>query len=112
MIFDIDYQGTRQVRQKLPDDVVTVFILPPSMAELKARLERRAEDSADTIHKRLANARVEIERWSEYDYVLVNEDLGESYRCLQAIQSAERLKRERCVGLPAFVESLLVETLA
>jgi guanylate kinase len=111
MIFDIDYQGTRQVREKLPDDVVTVFILPPSMSELKARLERRAEDSADTIAKRLANARVEIERWVEYDYVLVNEDLGESYRCLQAIQAAERLKRERCIGLPDFVDALLHERL-
>jgi guanylate kinase len=111
MIFDIDYQGTRQVREKLPDDVVTVFILPPSMSELKARLERRAEDSSDTIAKRLANARVEIERWAEYDYVLVNEDLGESYRCLQAIQAAERLKRERCIGLPDFVDALLHERL-
>src|SRR3954454_24710103 len=111
MIFDIDYQGTRQVRDQLPDDVVTVFILPPSMSELKARLERRAEDSAETIAKRLANARVEIERWTEYDYVLVNEDLGESYRCLQAIQAAERLKRERCIGLPDFVDALLHERL-
>ena len=111
MIFDIDYQGTRQVREKLPDDVVTVFILPPSMRELKARLERRAEDSAETIAKRLANARVEIERWSEYDYVIVNEDLDRSYLSLQAIQAAERLKRERCVGLPDFVQSLLGETL-
>lgn len=111
MIFDIDYQGTRQVRQKLPEDVVTVFILPPTMSELKARLERRAEDTPETIAKRLANARVEIERWAEYDYVLVNEDLGESYRSLQSIQAAERLKRERCVGLPDFVQSLLQERL-
>jgi guanylate kinase len=111
MIFDIDYQGTRQVREKLPSDVVTVFILPPSMRELKARLERRAEDSAETIRRRLANARVEIERWTEYDYVIVNEDLGRSYDSLKAIQAAERLKRERCVGLPDFVQSLLDEPL-
>jgi guanylate kinase len=111
MIFDIDYQGTRQVREKLPNDVVTVFILPPSMRELKARLERRAEDSADTIARRLANARVEIERWSEYDYVIVNEDLGRSYESLKAIQAAERLKRDRCVGLPDFVQTLLNERL-
>jgi guanylate kinase len=111
MIFDIDYQGTRQVREKLPNDVVTVFILPPSMAELKARLERRAEDSADTIARRLANARVEIERWAEYDYVIVNRDLNESYRSLMAIQSAERMKRERCVGLSDFVQKLLDERL-
>jgi guanylate kinase len=109
MIFDIDYQGTRQVREKLPNDVVTVFILPPSMRELKARLERRAEDSAETIARRLANARVEIERWTEYDYVIVNEDLGRSYESLKAIQAAERLRRDRCVGLPNFVESLLAE---
>jgi guanylate kinase len=111
MIFDIDYQGTRQVREKLPKDVVTVFILPPSMAELKARLERRAEDSADTIARRLANARVEIERWAEYDYVIVNHDLNESYRSLMAIQSAERMKRDRCVGLSDFVQRLLDERL-
>jgi guanylate kinase len=111
MIFDIDYQGTRQVRQKLPNDAVTVFILPPSMRELKARLERRAEDSPETIARRLANARVEIERWQEYDYVIVNEDLDRSYQSLQAIQAAERLKRERCVGLPDFVDGLLNEQL-
>jgi guanylate kinase len=111
MIFDIDYQGTRQVREKLPNDVVTVFILPPSMAELKARLERRAEDSAETIARRLANARVEIERWAEYDYVIVNRDLNESYRSLMAIQSAERMKRDRCVGLSDFVQRLLDERL-
>ena len=111
MIFDIDYQGTRQVRQKLPDDVVTVFILPPSFRELKARLERRAEDSPEIIAKRLANARVEMERWVEYDYVIVNEDLGQSYESLKAIQAAERLKRDRLVGLSEFVEGLLSEKL-
>ena len=111
MIFDIDYQGTQQVREKLKNDVVTVFILPPSMAELKARLERRAEDSAETIARRLSNAREEIKRWSEYDYVIVNHDLDQSYQSLMAIQSAERLKRERCVGLPDFVNRLLDERL-
>ena len=109
MIFDIDYQGTRQVRQKLPEDVVTVFILPPSFRELKARLERRAEDSPEIIAKRLTNARVEMERWVEYDYVIVNEDLGRSYDSLKAIQAAERLKRDRLVGLSGFVEGLLAE---
>ena len=109
MIFDIDYQGTRQVRQKLPEDVVTVFILPPSFRELKARLERRAEDSPEIIAKRLTNARVEMERWVEYDYVIVNEDLGRSYDSLKAIQAAERLKRDRLVGLSEFVEGLLAE---
>lgn len=109
MIFDIDYQGTRQVRAKLSDDVVTIFILPPSMAELRSRLERRAEDSPATIEKRLANARMEIQRWNEYDYVLVNDDLDEAFRSLQGILTAERLKRTRRSGLTGFVESLLSE---
>jgi len=109
MIFDIDYQGTRQVRTKLTQDVVTVFILPPSLAELRHRLERRAEDSSDTIEKRLANARLEIQRWSEYDYIIVNDDLDDAFRSLEGILVAERLKRERRTGLSAFVESLLAE---
>lgn len=109
MIFDIDYQGTRQVRQRLQDDVVTVFILPPSFSELRQRLERRAEDSPETIERRLANARNEMQRWSEYDYVIVNDDLDESFRALQAILAAERLKRSRRTGLSAFVEGLLAE---
>lgn len=110
MIFDIDYQGTRQVRSKLAQDVVTVFILPPSMAELRQRLERRAEDSAETIEKRLANARTEIQRWVEYDYVIVNDDLQNAFRALQGILAAERLRRARRTGLAPFVEGLLAET--
>lgn len=109
MIFDIDYQGTRQVRGKLAEDVVSVFILPPSMAELRHRLERRAEDSPATIEKRLANARVEIERWSEYDYVLVNDDLDLSFKTLSAILAAERTRRTRRTGLSGFVKGLLAE---
>jgi guanylate kinase len=109
MIFDIDYQGTRQVRSKLADDVVTVFILPPSMRELRQRLERRAEDSPATIEKRLANARVEIQRWSEYDYVIVNDDLQNAFTSLQGILAAERLRRTRRTGLDGFVEGLLEE---
>ena len=109
MIFDIDYQGTRQVRERIREDVVTVFILPPSFAELRQRLERRAEDSPETIERRLANARLEMQRWSEYDYVVVNDDLDESFRALQAILTAERLKRERRVGLAGFVEAMLTE---
>ena len=110
MIFDIDYQGTRQVRSKLAQDVVTVFILPPSLAELRQRLERRAEDSAETIEKRLANARTEIQRWVEYDYVIVNDDLQNAFRSLQGILAAERLKRARRTGLAEFVDGLLAET--
>jgi guanylate kinase len=109
MIFDIDYQGTRQVKEKLGQDVVTVFILPPSLAELKHRLERRAEDVPDVIHRRLDAARVEIDRWREYDYILVNDDLDTSFNRLKAILTAERLKRERVVGLERFVSDLLAE---
>ena len=109
MIFDIDYQGTRQVRKRLQDDVVTVFILPPSFSELRNRLERRAEDAPETIERRLANARNEMQRWSEYDYVIVNDDLDESFRALQSILAAERLKRTRRTGLPGFVDGLLAE---
>ena len=111
MIFDIDYQGTRQVRATMGADVVTVFILPPSMAELKHRLERRAEDTRETIEKRLGNSRIEIERWTEYDYVVVNEDLGASFEGLKAILFAERLKRDRLLGLPDFVNTLMAEQL-
>lgn len=110
MIFDIDYQGTRQVRSKLADDVVTVFILPPSMPELRHRLERRAEDTPAVIEKRLKNASVEIERWTEYDYVIVNDDLERSFNTLAGIVTAERTKRTRNTGLEAFVEGLLAES--
>lgn len=110
VLFDIDYQGTQQVRLKSPDDVVTIFILPPSMRELQARLERRAEDTADTIARRLANARNEIQRWTVYDYVLVNDDLQHTYRQVQAILQAERLRRARAqTAITRFVESLLAE---
>jgi guanylate kinase len=109
MIFDIDYQGTRQVRASLEADVVSVFILPPSLAELKHRLKRRAEDTEEVIDRRLAAARIEIERWSEYHYVIVNDDLERSFNALTAILAAERHKRERVPGLASFVENLLAE---
>jgi guanylate kinase len=111
MLFDIDYQGTQQVQQTASEDVVTVFILPPSMRELKARLERRAEDAVDAIAKRLAAAREEINRWAIYDYVLVNEDLQRCYGQVLAILRAERLRRRRAeAGVSAFVDRLLSET--
>jgi guanylate kinase len=110
VLFDIDYQGARQVRDKAPKDVVTIFILPPSMSELRARLERRAEDSAETIEKRLDNARHEISRWTDYDYVLVNDDIQKSLDDLLAIVRAERLRRPRVApGMAEFVEALLKE---
>jgi guanylate kinase len=109
MIFDIDYQGTRQVKEQLGGDVVSVFILPPSLAELKQRLERRAEDTPDVIARRLAASRIEIERWSEYGYIIVNDDLDRSFNALRAILNAERLKRERLTGLDGFVRAMLAE---
>jgi len=110
VLFDIDYQGARQVREKMPQDVVTVFILPPSMSELRARLERRAEDSQDTIAKRLDNARHEIGRWADYDFVLVNDDIQKTFNDLQSIVRAERLRRPRVAkGMGEFVARLLAE---
>lgn len=107
MMFDIDWQGTKQIVEKMREDVVSVFILPPSMAELKARLERRAEDSPDVISRRLRNAREEIAQWQAYDYVLVNDDLDRTFGDLKAILAAERLRRERQVELEGFIDNLL-----
>lgn len=109
MLFDIDWQGAQQLSEKMRDDVVSIFILPPSMAELKARLQRRAEDRPEVIETRLKNASLEIAHWSEYDYVIVNDDLERAYAATLAILHAERLKRVRQPGLQAFVEGLLGE---
>lgn len=107
VLFDIDWQGTLQILDKAREDVVTIFILPPSMAELHSRLVRRAEDAPDVIARRLANARDEISRWSVYDYVIVNDNLGAAYEAIRAILTAERLKRSRATGMAAFVQNLL-----
>ena len=108
MLFDIDWQGARQVRTALGDDVVSIFVLPPSMKELRMRLERRAEDSADTIDARLAAARKEIERWRLYDYVIVNDDLQRAYRQVVAIVEAERARQTRLAeGVESFVADLI-----
>jgi guanylate kinase len=110
MLFDIDYQGTQQVQKRAPNDVVTIFILPPSMKELRARLERRAEDEAEVIAKRLHNARNEITRWPIYDYVIVNEDIQTALSQVKAILIAERLKRARSAqAINSFVGQLLEE---
>lgn len=109
-LFDIDYQGTRQVRDKMGSDAVTIFILPPSMKELRARLERRAEDAREAIERRLDNARNEIQRWTHYDYVLVNDDLQKTFDDLLAILRAERQRRpRRAKGIEEFVSRLLSE---
>ncbi len=109
MLFDIDWQGTRQLLEKMRDDVVTVFVLPPTAEELKARLERRAEDSAAIIKQRLQNALEEIAHWPEYDYILVNRDLDKSFARLRAILTAERLKRVKMLDLEHFVDGLLTD---
>jgi guanylate kinase len=111
MLFDIDWQGAQQLRDAMGGDVVSIFILPPSMRELKARLERRAEDSAATISARLENARKEIARWRQYDYVLINDDLQRAYSQILAIINAERLRRPRVEkGVEEFVAGLLGDT--
>jgi len=110
VLFDIDYQGTLQVKQKTREEVVTVFILPPTMKELRARLERRAEDPPEAIARRLDNARMEIKRWTQYDYVLINGDLQTTFNDLRAILTAERRRAVRQKpGIGAFVEELLRE---
>ena len=107
MLFDIDWQGALQLQEKMRADVVVIFILPPSMAELKSRLFRRAEDSADVIATRLANAKAEIEHWRDYDYVVINDDLDKAFAAVRAIVEAERLRRDRRPGLFEFVSKLL-----
>lgn len=111
MLFDIDWQGADQLREKMPADVVSIFILPPSMAELRSRLMRRAEDQERVIEERLKNARAEIKEWSKYDYVVVNDDLERAFHAVQCIVAAERLRRDRRPGLFEFVNGLLAEKL-
>jgi guanylate kinase len=111
VLFDIDWQGTEQLSaiEALRPDLVRVFVLPPNFRELKARLERRAEDSSATIRRRLENALAEIGKWAQYDYIIVNEDLGCSFPLLRSILATERNRRGRVSGLPEFVEGLLQE---
>ncbi|NRP71098.1 Guanylate kinase [Ensifer psoraleae] len=109
MLFDIDWQGAQQLQEKMGGDVVSIFILPPSMAELQSRLHRRAEDSEEVIATRLANSRAEIEHWREYDYIVVNDDLDRAFSAVRAIVEAERLRRDRRPGLFDFVNRLLTE---
>lgn len=106
VLFDIDWQGTQQVREKARDDLVSVFILPPSTQELERRLHTRAQDSDEVVQGRMAKAADEMSHWPEYDYILVNEQVAQSVAQVQAILLAERLKRERQVGLRDFVEAL------
>jgi guanylate kinase len=110
MLFDVDWQGAAQVRERLGDDVVSIFVLPPSMRELRARLERRAEDTAASIEARFQNARTEIERWRDYHYVVVNDDLNRAYGDVKTIVAAERMRARRIqAGVEQLVERLMAE---
>jgi len=106
VLFDVDWQGTQQLAERARDDLVSVFILPPSTAELEQRLRSRARDPEDVVQSRMAKAADEMSHWAEYDYVIVNRDLEDSIVEVQAILAAERLRRERQVGLGAFVKTL------
>lgn len=106
ILFDIDWQGTLQLLKSSRADMVTIFILPPSIRELRKRLERRAQDSKETIETRLKNARIEMEHWKEYDYVLVNEDLDQSCARVRSILAAARQKRDRFTQMDSFVKDL------
>ena len=110
MLFDIDWQGAQQLQEKMSADVVSIFVLPPTMTELQSRLHRRAEDSEEVIQTRLANSRAEIAHWREYDYVIVNDDLEKAFDSVQSIVKAERLRRDRGHGVFDFVTKLLEET--
>jgi guanylate kinase len=106
VLFDIDWQGTQQLSEKARGDVVSVFILPPSIPELERRLHGRAQDDYETIHRRMAKAADEMSHWAEYDYVVINHDLDQAFADVKAILAAERLKRERQPGLSDFVRGL------
>ena len=109
ILFDIDWQGAMSIAAGMLSDVVRVFVLPPSMAELGRRLHARAQDAEDVIERRLGRAAGEIRMWAEYDYVLVNRDIDTAYADLVGIYQAERLKRGRNLWLAHFVETLLAE---
>ena len=111
VLFDIDWQGARQIAEQAPADVVRVYVLPPSIGELRRRLDARAQDHPDVIERRVARAKGEISHWREYDYVLVNDDFDRTYADLAHIYRAERHRRDRNPGLEATVEALMAEAL-
>jgi len=106
VLFDIDWQGTQQLREKARSDLASVFVLPPSIEELEKRLRSRAQDPEDVIRRRMTQATEEMSHWAEYDYVVVNADIERAFADVRAILAAERLKRERQPGLSAFVREL------
>ncbi|MDX2236274.1 MAG: guanylate kinase [Hyphomonadaceae bacterium] len=107
VLFDVDWQGARALRAAAEDDVVGVFLLPPSIEELERRLRARAQDGEDVIAKRMARSADEISHWAEYDYVLVNRDLDMTLAHIKAIVAVERMKRRRQIWMPDFIDGLL-----
>jgi guanylate kinase len=106
VLFDIDWQGTQQLRENARDDLVSIFILPPSLAELERRLRGRAQDPEEVVRKRMARAADEMSHWPEYDYIVVNRDIDQSIAEVRTILAAERLKRARQIGLGDFVKGM------
>jgi guanylate kinase len=109
VLFDIDWQGTQQLREKARSDMASIFVLPPSIAELERRLHTRALDDDHIIKSRMAKAGIELSHWAEYDYVIVNDDIDRALAQVRAVLSAERFKRERQTGLSQFVRKLQAE---
>jgi guanylate kinase len=109
VLFDVDWQGASSLRDKAKDDVVTVFILPPTAADLEQRLNVRAQDPPETVRRRMLGASNEIQHWDEYDYVVINYDIEQSVAAVRAILAAERQRRSRLTGLKDFVRNLLAE---
>ena len=106
ILFDIDWQGAQQLREKMGEDIVSVFILPPSKKELERRLKERGQDTDKVVKERMSEATAEITHWAEYDYVIINHDLDQSVAQVRTILTAERMRRHRQSGLPQFVASL------
>ena len=109
VLFDVDWQGADSLREQAKDDVVSVFVLPPTAGALEERLKTRAQDSDDVVARRMAGASNEIQHWNDYDDVLVNFDVEQSVAAVHAVLAAERLKRTRLIGLDSFVQGLLTE---
>jgi guanylate kinase len=109
VLFDVDWQGALSLRGEARDDVVTVFILPPTAADLEQRLNERAQDPPDVVRRRMLGASNEIKHWPEYDYVVINYDIEQSVAAVRAILAAERLRRSRLTGLKDFVQNLLAQ---
>ena len=109
LLFDIDWQGAQQLREKMREDIVSVFILPPSKKELERRLKERGQDTDEVVKERMSEATAEITLWAEYDYVIINEDLNLSVKTVLGILHSERMKRIRQIGLGEFVRSISLD---